>query len=213
MPMRPVWDVAQRVAHWTLASAFGAAWLTSESEAWRLWHGRAGLVAVGVAIFRLLWGWVGTRHAQFGDFLAGPDAVVAYGRSVMRGRAEHYLGHNPAGGWAVVMLLTLTLTTGLSGWMTYNEWGGEVLAEAHELLATGWMVMVAVHVAGVITGSLAHRENLVLAMVTGRKPDPKPGTLAQQIRPGWAPDNTQANVLGIVVLLIVVAAVLWWGAG
>jgi cytochrome b len=129
---------------------------------------------------------------------------------VMRGRAEHYLGHNPAGGWAVVVLLTLTLTTGLSGWMTYNEWGGEVLAEAHELLATGWMVMVAVHVAGVITGCLAHRENLMLAMVTGRKPDPKPGTLAQS-RPGWAPDSAVASGLGMVVLLGLVAAVVWWG--
>jgi cytochrome b len=209
--MRPVWDVAQRVAHWALVLALGVAWLTSESEAWRLWHVRAGLVAVGVAIFRVLWGWAGTRHARFGDFVAGPGAVVAYGRSVLRGQAMHYRGHNPAGGWAVIALLALTLATGLSGWMTYNEWGGEVLAEAHELLATGWMAMVVVHVAGVITGSLAHRENLVLAMVTGRKRDAVPDGVLGRARPGWAPNSAVANGLGLLLLLSVVAVVVWWG--
>ena len=76
-----VWDMAQRVAHWVLVGSFATAWLLSEGERWRQWHVVAGLVALGVALWRLGWGWLGSRHARFADFVRGPTAVARYLRN------------------------------------------------------------------------------------------------------------------------------------
>lgn len=164
-----VWDLPVRVGHWLLVAAFGLAWVTSESESWRLVHVLAGGTVVGVILFRLLWGFIGTRHARFGGFVRGPSAAFAYLKELARGRAPHTTGHNPAGGWAILLLLTLGLATGGTGWLVYNDLGGHGLEELHEGLANAMLFVAGVHVAGVIVGSLAHRENLVRAMLTGKK--------------------------------------------
>ena len=85
------------------------------------------------------------------------------------GRARDYEGHNPAGSWAIYGLLALASATAVTGWLHYNAGGGERFEEVHELLANAWLVMVVIHVAGVIVGSVAHRRNLVAAMITGRR--------------------------------------------
>jgi cytochrome b len=164
-----VWDWPVRLGHWLLAGGFVLAWLTSESEELRLVHAFAGGAVVGVALFRILWGLAGTRHARFAGFLRGPGAAFGYLRGLLMGRAPHATGHNPAGGWAIVALLALGLLSGATGWLTYNEIGGEVFGELHEGLATAMLVVVLVHLAGVVVGSLAHRENLARAMLTGLK--------------------------------------------
>lgn len=164
-----VWDLPVRLGHWLLASGFVLAWLTSESEELRLVHALAGGAVVGVVLFRVVWGLVGTRHARFAGFVRGPGAAFGYLRGLLTGRAPHATGHNPAGGWAIVALLALGLLSGASGWLTYNEIGGEVFGELHEGLATAMLVLVLVHLAGVVVGSLAHRENLARAMFTGLK--------------------------------------------
>ncbi len=80
-----------------------------------------------------------------------------------------YDGHNPAGSWAIYGLLAIAAATATTGWLHYNKIGGEALEELHEVLANAWLVLVAVHIAGVIVGSLAHRRNLVVTMITGRR--------------------------------------------
>lgn len=164
-----VWDWPVRLGHWLLAGAFALAWLTNESEELRLVHAFAGGTVVGVVLFRLVWGVAGTRHARFAGFVRGPGAAFGYLKGLLAGRPAHAAGHNPAGGWAVVALLALGLLTGASGWLVYQDLGGEWLEELHEGLATGMLAVALVHVAGVIAGSLAHRENLVRAMFTGKK--------------------------------------------
>lgn len=168
-----VWDWPVRIGHWILVGAFALAWLTSESEELRLVHALAGGTVVGIVLFRLLWGVVGTRHARFADFVRAPGAVVAYLRGLLARQPVHTAGHNPAGALAIVALLVLGLLTGATGWLTYNDafanLGGEMFEELHEGLATAMLVVAGGHVAGVIVGSLAHRENLVRAMFTGRK--------------------------------------------
>ncbi len=164
-----VWDLPVRLGHWLMAGAFIVAWLTGESEEWRLVHVFAGGTVAAVALFRLFWGLVGTRPARFADFLRGPAAALAYLKSLLGRQPQHFTGHNPAGGYAIVILLALALLTAAAGWLNYQEIGGEWTEELHEGLASVMLAVVVVHVAGVLVGSLTHRENLVRAMVTGRK--------------------------------------------
>jgi len=193
-----VWDWPVRLGHWLLAGGFVLAWLTSESEEMRLVHTFAGGTVVGVVLFRLVWGLVGTRHARFASFVRGPGAAFGYLKGLLTGRAPHATGHNPAGGWAIVTLLALGLLSGASGWLTYNEIGGEVFEELHEGLATAMLVLALVHLAGVVVGSLAHRENLARAMLTGLKRG-----AAEQAIPGARP-------LAAIALAGWVALCAWW---
>lgn len=164
-----VWDWPVRLGHWLMVAGFIVAWLTGDSESFRLVHVIAGATVLGVATFRLPWGFIGSRYARFVDFVRGPTAVKAYLASLLRLQPAHHTGHNPAGGWAIVLLLGLGILTGLAGWAIYNDLGGHFLEELHEGLATAMLTMVFVHLAGVLSGSLVHGENLVRAMLTGRK--------------------------------------------
>ena len=196
-PSTLVWDVPVRVFHWLLVACFAGAWITAESEHWRLVHVTLGYTMAGLVAFRVLWGLLGTRHARFASFVRGPRAVLGYLKSLLGREPEHHTGHNPAGALAIVGLLALTAVTAASGFATYNELGGEWLEKLHEGAANGLMLLVGVHVIGVIVGSLVHRENLVRAMFTGRKPVPA----ADGIRRGWAP-------LAIALLAAVLG--FWW---
>lgn len=193
-----IWDWPVRVGHWLLVGSFALAWITGDSEEWRLIHAFAGGTMVGVILFRLLWGVIGTRHARFASFVHGPDAVLDYFGGLLRGDTSPYAGHNAAGGWAILSLLGLGLLAGTTGWMIYNEIGGELFEEGHEALASAMLAVVAVHVTGVIVGSLAHRENLVRAMLTGRKHG----------RPDEAISGSRWFVL--LPMLGFVAACAWW---
>jgi len=169
-----VWDPFVRLFHWSLVAAFVAAWLTAE-EAERAHEvlGWAILVLVGL---RLVWGGIGPRHARFASFLRAPSATWRYLRGMLDGSAPRYLGHNPAGGVMAVALLALLVATATTGWaMTQPGMGGDALEEAHEVMANGLLVLAGLHVAGVVASSLAHRENLALAMLTGRKRPPAAG--------------------------------------
>ncbi len=164
-----VWDLPVRVFHWLLAASFGGAWITAESERWRLMHVTLGYTLAGLVVFRLLWGVLGTRHARFANFVRGPGSVWRYLRSLVRAEPEHHAGHNPAGSWAIVALMTAALAVAVSGWAVYGDIGGDILEEVHEFAANLMIGIVVVHLAGVVTSSWLHRENLVRAMVTGRK--------------------------------------------
>lgn len=164
-----VWDIPVRVFHWSFAACFAGAWLTAESERWRDVHVLLGYTMLGLVAFRLLWGVVGPRHARFTSFVRGPAAVRRYLLDILRGQPEHHVGHNPAGALAIVGLLGLIVLTAASGYATYEELGGEWLEELHEVAAHALLILVGVHLAGVLVGSLVHKENLVRAMFTGRK--------------------------------------------
>jgi cytochrome b len=164
-----VWDLPVRVFHVLLIACVLGAYLSGDSEHWRLWHVNLGYAMSGLVAFRILWGFAGSRYARFGSFVRGPAAVLRYLRSLAARQPEHHTGHNPAGAVAILGLLALAALTGLSGWAAYNEIGGERLKEAHEVVANAMMTLVGIHVLGVIVGSWLHRENLVLAMITGRK--------------------------------------------
>lgn len=193
-----VWDWPVRLGHWLMVGGFILAWLTSESETWRLVHAFSGSVVIAVALFRLPWGFMGSRYARFVEFVRGPGSVIDYLRSLIRLEPDHHTGHNPAGGWAIMLLLALGIATGVVGWAMYNELGGEWLEDLHEGLAVAMLTVVFIHVAGVISGSLLHGENLVRAMITGHKQ----GSPEEAI--------PSARPLAAIFLLVWVAAASWW---
>lgn len=193
-----VWDWPVRLGHWLMVGGFIVAWLTSESETFRLLHVISGATVLAVATFRLPWGFIGSRYARFVDFVRGPRAVKDYAAGLLKLEPAHHVGHNPAGGWAIVLLLGLGILTGLSGWANYNEIGGDFLEELHEGLAVTMLTVVFIHIAGVLSGSLMHGENLVRAMLNGRKLG-MPGEAIRSARP-----------LAGAVLLAWVAIAGWW---
>jgi len=167
-----VWDAPVRVSHWMLAASFIGAYVTAESERWRLLHVTLGYTVAGLVAFRVLWGLVGTRHARFRSFVRRPAVVRRYLAAMLRGTPPHSTGHNPVGALAIIGLLTLAVLVCLTGWGTYNEVGALSPDELHELLANAMLALVGAHVAGVLVGSWLERENLVKAMLTGRKSGP-----------------------------------------
>ncbi|KPK50479.1 MAG: cytochrome B [Acidithiobacillales bacterium SM23_46] len=164
-----VWDLPTRVFHWLLATSFVGAFVTAESEHFRDVHVVLGYTVAGLIGFRLLWGMIGTRYANFRSFVFGPRAVLEYLISLFTRTPELYVGHNPVGSWAIWTLLALGLLSAGSGYAVYSDLGGEWLEEVHEALSNTMLAVVAVHIAGVLLSSLLHRENLVSAMITGYK--------------------------------------------
>jgi len=174
-----VWDPLLRIAHWTLVASILATWITAELklDAAKRAHEWVGYAALAVVTLRLAWGWIGPRYARFSQFVRSPARTLAYARAVIASAEPRYIGHNPLGGWMVVALLASAAAAGLSGWLSVTDrfWGVEWVQELHEALANTLYLLVGLHVAGVVFTSLCHRENLVRAMLTGRKPAPGPG--------------------------------------
>lgn len=193
-----VWDLPVRVSHWLLAVSFIGAFLTAESESARNIHVTLGYTVLNLIGFRLLWGFVGSRHARWHAFLRGPTAVVDYLRSLLAGTPRAYAGHNPAGGWVICTMLALGLAAAISGLAIHNEAGGKWLESLHEAAANALLVLVLVHIAGVLVSSVLHRENLVAAMLSGRKSGSPRDAIA---RSRWVP----------AVALAAAVAVLWSG--
>lgn len=173
-----VWDLPVRLFHWSLALSFVVAFITAESERWRDIHVVAGYAVAVLIVFRLIWGFVGSRHARFSDFAPTPSKLKTYMSSLLARRPEHHVGHNPAGALAIFALLALGLLSAASGWVTYEEWGGSRVVhwmeEIHEGAANAMLILVGIHLAGVVVSSWLHHENLVRAMITGWKTKPAP---------------------------------------
>jgi len=192
-----VWDLPTRAFHWLLAASFLGAFITGDSERWRTIHVLLGYTVGGLIGFRLLWGVFGTRYARFSGFTFAPSAVFDYFRSLATGRPHHYVGHNPAGSWAVLAMLAAVALTALTGWAAFSEIGPEWLEDVHETVANATLALIAVHVIAVIASSWLHRENLIGAMVTGVKR-----------ASGAAPAAGRRSLVAAALLAFVVA---FWG--
>jgi cytochrome b len=168
-----VWDPFVRIFHWSLVLSFVAAWLTSHSsEGVHRW---AGYLAAALILMRLLWGVLGAPYARFSQFVHGPAVTARYLLAMLYGREARFIGHNPAGGAMVLALMAAMVTTALTGWMmtTSAYFGVDWVENAHSISAHGLRLLVFVHAGGVALASVRHRENLVGAMITGRKRKPK----------------------------------------
>lgn len=189
-----VWDPFVRLFHWSLAAGFFIAYLTEEDLL--TLHVWAGYVAGALVVMRLIWGFVGPRHARFSDFVYGPRKVWAYLVDLVTFRAKRYLGHSPAGGAMTLALLAGILASVWTGLELYaaekgagplaavstaaqadepdendedDDKNGGIWEDLHEALADLTFALVLIHIGAVALSSVVHRENLVWAMVTGAK--------------------------------------------
>lgn len=212
--MKPVliWDIPTRLFHWTLALSFAGTWFTTESDRWLSVHVFLGYLMLGLVGFRLVWGIAGSHYARFASFRFGPKAALAYVGQVFQGRAARHIGHNPAGGLAIYLLLLLTLIVGVTGFLTLGGeeqqgamagWMGfaqsRALKKLHEFSAWLMLLLVFGHIAGVVVESILHRENLARSMVTGNK-------LADAATPAARPNLPVAALM----LLVMAAFAVWW---
>lgn len=122
-----VWDIAVRVFHWSLVALFFVAYFSGDEE--NMLHVYAGYGVLALTVFRIAWGFVGTKHARFTDFIYGPTATIRYVKSILSRQPLHYLGHNPLGGWMVVALLLSLIGACWSGLEAYGEQGHGPLAQ------------------------------------------------------------------------------------
>jgi cytochrome b len=167
--MVEVWDLPLRIAHWALAISVPVAWLTA--NVFDAIHEIAGYAALGVVGFRVVWGMVGPRHARFANLRCRPSIVLPYLLRLARGRTGRYLAHNPAGAAMAVALLIVTPVSCVSGWMQITErwFGVDWVEQLHTWSSHALLSLVLVHVLGVLLMSRLQKQNLVAAMVTGKK--------------------------------------------
>ena len=178
-----VWDPFVRIFHWTLVLSFFIAYVTEED--FLTIHTFAGYTVLSLLILRIIWGLIGTRHARFSDFTYSPQTIKDFIKDTLYLRAKRYLGHNPAGGAMILLMIISLLVTTLTGLAVYgieeqagplSNWymqkdslWGEVFEEIHEFFANFTLLLVFIHVAGVIAESFIHKENLVKSMIDGEK--------------------------------------------
>ncbi len=178
-----IWDPLVRIFHWTLVLAFSIAFISEDH--YLMVHSWAGYTILSLLTIRIFWGFVGTKHAKFSDFTFSKQEIIQFLKDTLSIKAKRYLGHNPAGGAMVFLLIFSLLFTSCSGLVVFaieegqgplaslllevNPFWGDIIEEVHEFFANFTLFLIVVHIMGVIIESLIHRENLIKSMFTGKK--------------------------------------------
>ena len=182
-----IWDLPVRIFHWVLVAIFAfqavTGWLGGYLMQWHLMSGYALLVGV---VFRIIWGFAGGTHARFASFIAGPVATLRFARRLFSRQAVPQLGHNPLGGWSVMLMLASLLLQGATGLaandgvITEGPFAkvvgievSNVISEIHRWNFWVLVVLSSLHVAAVIFHWLVKKENLTGPMFTGIKQVPR----------------------------------------
>ncbi len=209
-----VWDWPVRVMHWGLVVAVVGAWLTRELEGdWFAWHVRCGYAVIVIACVRLVWGFVGTRHARFSNFVRGPKTVLHDLRALVQRDAEGNVGHTPAGAWMIVALLAMLLAQGLTGLFSNDQvyqtgpLFGYVTGETSDRLTTLhkqifdvlWIAIL-IHVLAAFFYVLVKRRNLIAPMLSGKK--------SRSDVPVGEEIETSRGVFAIVIAAVVITALI-----
>ncbi len=207
-----VWDLPVRIFHWALVLLVGSQIVTATIGGNAMeYHALGGCTILTLVLFRILWGFAGGTHARFGDFVRGPSAVAHYAQQLIKGAVATHRGHNPLGGWSVVLMLvslTVQATTGLfanddvmmEGPLAKHvtEDTSAMFTAIHDINAGILLTLISLHILAVLFYLLRRKQNLIGPMFTGRKPvelmDAKP--------PGSGNPWLAALLLGASTLLV-----------
>lgn len=213
-----VWDLPTRLFHWVLVVLIILQYLSGELGLLSMtWHFRLGYATLALIVFRVLWGFAGSDTSRFSSFVRGPGRVVRYLRDSMRGRAKSAIGHNPLGGWSVLLMLLCIAVQTVSGLFSSDdvtETGPlaahvsdatvELMTRIHHVGRWVLLVLIALHVVAVLMHWVVRDDNLVAPMLTGRKDADEPEAL--RIVSSWL-----ALALAAASALAVWALVAWAG--
>ena len=195
-PIR-VWDLPVRLFHWLLVLLIIVMFVTGKLGGnWLEWHKRAGFFVLGLVIFRIIWGFAGSHHARFVNFLRGPQIVIAYLKSATHKNSAHHVGHNPLGALSIVTMLGVLLLQAVMGLFANDDLMlegpyahlvskavSDQMTTLHKLNSTVILVLIGVHLAAVAIAFFYKKENLVKAMITGNKM--LSANAATPSRPAW----------------------------
>lgn len=181
-----VYDLPMRIFHWVFAGLFITSFLiakTVDDESVIFsYHMLAGITLSATVLLRILWGLVGTRHARFASFPLKPTQLAEYFKSMITGKTKLYAGHNPASSWAAILMMTLALGLGLTGYLMANG-QKESFEDIHELLANLFLITAAAHVAGIVFHTFIHKDMIGLSMLNGKKNTTEQNSEIQSTQP------------------------------
>jgi cytochrome b len=211
---RLVWDLPLRIFHWLFAAAVTACWITAKvGFDWMQYHFYLGYLVIGLLIFRIVWGFIGPRHARFSSFLAKPSAVGAYARHLFRRDSTPSVGHNPIGGLMVILMLLLAVVQVATGLFSTDAviWTGpyypvvksstaSLLSSIHSVNQNIILAAVGLHVLAIIYYRAYKKQSLVSPMFTGYKP-------AAQVPAHYAISSSQ--LLKAVIVCAVSACIVY----
>src|SRR5271170_3201471 len=176
-----VWDIFIRVCHWLIVALVAAAYATWRLN-WMVWHGWVGDAVLTLVLFRLSWGFFGSETARFSRFLTSPRIAVQHLKHTFRREPDRQVGHNPAGGWMVLLLLGLLLVETLTGLYVANDmadegpltemvpaWAANVIASSHAILWDALLAAIVLHVLAIAGFAAIKGQNLLRPMITGAK--------------------------------------------
>lgn len=179
-----IWDLPTRAFHWLLVVAVASSYASGGEEGqWFTVHVVSGYAVAALLAFRLVWGFIGSRHSRFADFVYGWRAVREYSGALLRRKHQHFVGHNPLGGWMVITMIVVlagSVATGLVSGEPGEAAGpllgvvvatssGEAIAEVHEVVGNLVLALALIHIAAVFLDWVLTGENLIPAMVHGGK--------------------------------------------
>jgi len=205
-----VWDIPTRLFHWLLVGLVIISFITGKIGGTAMkYHEWSGIAVLILAVFRLVWGFIGGQQSRFSTFVKGPAAVLRYASSLLRKDSTHYIGHNPLGGWSIIAMLTSLLIqtgTGLfanddiltEGPLYYlvSKKTSDWLTGVHHLNQKVLMILVALHIGAIIFYLIAKHENLLKPMITGSK------IWEQKIDSSWG-NPALALLLAVAVTVVV----------
>jgi cytochrome b len=204
--LTPLWDLPTRLFHWLVVACLPLSWWSAETERYDV-HEWLGYTMITLIISRVTWGFIGSRHSRFSDFIVGPGKVLAY----VRGQGSASAGHNPLGGWSVLALLFLLLAQAVSGLFNTDDvlFSGplyyaastgfrDAMGQVHDIAFNGLIALVCLHILVVLYHQLRLKEKLLQAMFKGSAP----GREGQSAPAAWWP---------ALVVVLLVALALWWG--
>jgi cytochrome b len=202
---QPLWDIPTRVFHWLIVCCVPLAWWSAEEEHYDL-HQWTGFTVLVLVVSRIVWGFIGSRHSRFTDFLVGPAEVRAF----LQGQGAKSVGHNPLGGWSVLLLLSLLLIQATSGLFNSDDvlfsgplyFGAsttfrDAMGVVHDVAFNGLLALVCLHILAVLYHQLRRKEKVLQAMWRGSAK----GRMGCEVPAPW---------WWATIIVVFIALALWW---